>query len=61
MQRSAGDHQQQLQQGGGVAYSACDVASSEWDTEMEEEAFADLAAGVDWDDEFDSDPESKNT
>ena len=35
------------------------MASLEWDDEMGDEAFADLAAGVDWDEDFDSEPDSK--
>ena len=49
-----------LHQGSAEADSACcDVASLEWDDEMGDEAFADLAAGVDWDEDFDSEPDSK--
>ena len=59
MQRSAGDRQQLHQVTAEVDSACCDVVASEWDDEMGEEAFADLAAGVDWDEDFDSEPDSK--
>ena len=59
VQQSAGDHQQLHQVSAEADSACCDVASSEWNDEMGEEAFADLAAGVDWDDDFDIEPDSK--
>lgn len=52
-QRGAGDRWQRLQDSGraAVAHSERDAASAECDDEMGDEALAELAAGVDWDDD----------